>query len=125
MEITNYDDVIDSRDVIERIEELENELSGDYVLDGAYSLEDIEEFKKELETLQRLAEEAEQYSADWGYGSTLIRYDYFEEYMDDMIDECYDIPRNLPSFMIITLDYEALRMDYSEIEFNGVTYYIR
>jgi len=44
--------------------------------------------------------------------------------MDDMIEDCYELPK-LPSFMTVVLDYVALRMDYTAIDFDGVTYLIR
>ena len=111
-EICNTDNVIDSRDIIERIEELEN--------NGC----DFDEHE-ELEALKALAEEGENYSPDWNYGSTLIHENYFEEYMDEMIQDCYDLPKDLPFWMTVTYDYNALKMDYTEIDFNGETYYIR
>lgn len=120
-EITNDMDVIDSRDIIERIEELESFIE-DNVNENS---DDITEWKEELRILAELAEEGEQYSPDWEYGSTLIHEDYFEEYMDEMIQDCYDLPKDLPFWMTVTYDYNALKMDYTEIDFNGETYYIR
>ena len=120
-EITNDMDVIDSRDIIERIEELESFIE-DNVNENS---DDITEWKEELRILAELAEEGENYSPDWEYGSTLIHEDYFEEYMDEMIQDCYDLPKDLPFWMTVTYDYNALKMDYTEIDFNGETYYIR
>lgn len=87
-EINNSDDVIDSRDVIARIEELE----------GMDSRDDDE--AAELATLQSLASDGEGYS-DWKYGAQLVRDSYFEDHARE------------------------LRMDYSSIEFDGVTYWVR
>ena len=123
--ISNLDDTIDSRDVIARIEELEETLAGDYVLDGAYSVEATDTIKKELITLKVLAEQGEKYAPDWGYGVQLIHEDYFETAMDEMLEDCGDIPRDLPGWMTITYDYDALKQDYTAIDFNGQTYYIR
>lgn len=120
-EITNDMDVIDSRDIIERIEELESFI--EYNVNE--NSDDVIEWTEELEALKALAEEGENYSPDWEYGSTLIHEDYFEEYMDEMIQDCYDLPKDLPFWMTVTYDYNALKMDYTEIDFNGETYYIR
>ena len=119
-DVNSNEDIIDSRDVIERIAELEameqEFLDGDK--DAFGRLDDSELF-----ALRELAEQADT-SPDWHHGETLIRASYFETYMDDMIDDCYDIPE-LPSFMTITLDYDALRTDYMDVEFDGVEYLIR
>ncbi len=111
-EITNDMDVIDSRDIIERIEELQA------------TERDVKEHE-ELTALLALAEEGEQYSDDWEYGSTLIRESYFEDYMDEMVDDCGDIPKDIPCYLDITVNYDMLKWDYTELDFDGETYYIR
>ena len=123
--ISNTDNTIDSRDVIARIEELEETLAGDYVLDGAYSVEATDTIKKELITLKVLAAQGEDKIADWEHGAQLIHEDYFEKAMDEMVDDCYILPEDLPSWMTITYDYDALKQDYTAIDFDGQTYYIR
>lgn len=123
--ISNTDNTIDSRDVIARIEELEETLAGDYVLDGAYSFESTDTIKKELIALKALAEQGEDYAPDWKYGAQLIHKDYFKTVMDEMLEDCGYIPRDLPSWMTITVDYDALNQDYTAIDFDGQTYYIR
>ena len=120
-EITNDMDVKDSRDIIERIEELESFIE-DNVNENS---DDITEWKEELRILAELAEEGENYSPDWEFGSQLIHEDYFEQYMDDMLEDIGDIPRNLPCYLTITIDYDALKMDYTSIDFNGETYFVR
>ena len=144
MSISKYDDVIDSRDVIERIEELGEELAdklndvtktenwnSENLSEGNYQFmvnslpesdkDDIEEYWM----LIALAEECEQYSSDWIHGETLIRYSYFEDYMDEMIEDCYELPKDLPYWMTVTYDYEALKQDYTSVDFDDITYYIR
>ena len=114
-EISNSDDVIDSRDVIARIEELR-----EMVQDETADAEEVEELKM----LEALAEDCEG-SPDWQYGETLIRRSYFTGYMDDMIEDCYEMPKNIPAFMTITLDYDMLEQDYMSVDFDGVEYLIR
>lgn len=117
-EISNQDDVIDSRDIESRIEELEAELE-----DSELSAEDYEE----LQTLRALAKDGEEYSPDWNYGSTLIRDSYFVDYVQEMLEDCGDIPKDLPHY--IHIDWEStardVRVDYTPIEFDGVTYWVR
>ena len=129
--ISNHDNVIDSRDVIERIEELES-IQAELVQqlsDGLISEADMlifdKEQGKELDMLRALADECIDLAADWEYGETLIRRDHFEKYMDEMVDDCYEIPKNLPYWMSITLDYDALEQDYASVDFDGQEYLIR
>ena len=137
--ISNTDNTIDSRDVIARIEELEAERvaieSPDSVFIETKRL--IEEFDnseegQELIALKVLAAQGEDYAPDWKYyapdwkyGAQLIHEDYFETAMDEMLEDCGDIPRDLPSYLTITVDYDALKQDYTAIDFDGQTYYIR
>ena len=114
--IDNSQDVIDSLDIIERIEELRRMEVGDNMSEDETS---------ELATLETLSNECSGYSSDWEYGETLIRRSYFEQYMDEMVADCYEMPKDLPSFMTITLDYYALEQDYASVDYDGVEYLIR
>ena len=60
--------MIDSRDVIARIEEL-HAIATDETAD-----------RNELRMLQALQDEVEVYAPDWKYGATLIRDSYFMDY---------------------------------------------
>lgn len=124
----HLDDIIDVRDIIERIEELESSKDDhEAEPDGGYW---SDEEAQELQTLIDLMDELkgyggdEQWRGDW-YPLTLIRESHFEEAMDEMVHDCYEMPKNLPSFMTITLDYVALQQDYSTVEIDGTTYFYR
>lgn len=117
MTISNTDDTIDSRDIIERLKELEELIAGES------TPEDFLSYCQEYDNLVSLAEEAS-YSPDWKYGETLIHRDYFKTYMDEMIRDCYELPE-LPRFMIIMLDYDALEQDYFSVDFDGQEFLIR
>jgi len=137
-EISNTDDIIDSRDVIARIAELETELeslkencetadSPEAFVAANLAAELWEEEEAvELKSLRELTAEAEGYS-DWHHGETLIRESYFTEYQQEMCDDCGYITKDFPTWIVI--DWEAtsnnLRHDYTEVEFDGVTYLIR
>src|SRR5271155_1227084 len=101
-DISNRDDVIDSRDVIERIEELQDERTALVnKLDEASStdtaaVEDVaaaktalhewqEDNGDELSALEALASEAEGYSVDWRHGETLINDSYWSEYVRELL----------------------------------------
>ena len=120
------DDVIDSRDVIERIETLESDLA-DFLdeTDGALP-ENFHEWD-DLETLRALAAECSSLSANWEYGETLIRYSYWENYVQEMLEDCGIIPKDLPWYIAIDWETTAdnIAQDYSVVEFDGINYYIR
>ena len=67
----------------------------------------------------------EHWRGDW-YPITLIREDYFAEYARDLVDDCGDLPA-IPSYVVI--DWEAtadnLRVDYSEVDVDGISYLYR
>lgn len=122
--ISNSEDIIDSREVIARIEELEAERDAMDDPDSDWPGTDESE---ELATLTALAEEAEDYAPDWKYGATLIRESYFTEYVEEMLKDCGELPRELPSYIAIDWERTAdnVRVDYTEVDFDGVAYLVR
>ena len=66
----------------------------------------------------------EQWRGDW-YPITLIRDSYFDQAMDDLLEDCGDLPKDLPCYLTITVDYKALQMDYTSTDIDGVTYWYR
>lgn len=113
--ISNSDDLIDSRNVIARIEELEND-------------EDrTEEDDQELAALQALAAEASDYASDWKYGATLIRDSYFEEDAQQYVEDLYGIEGNDWPFTLIdwTKAAKDRKQDYTSVSFDGIDYWIR
>ena len=136
-EINNSEDILDSRDIIERIEELEGEQSD--LLDGAACPEDLPEeereafkeweadYSEELDNLRKLAEQGEG-SPDWPYGETLIRDSYFQDYAEELADDIGAIDRNA-NWPLTCIDWERaareLQSDYFSVDFAGVTYWIR
>jgi len=151
--INHTDDIIDVRDVIARVEELRNERDtldtaleeADEALDGTLELADakhdaqtaLDEWNldnsEELEELESLLDDLKGYGGDeqwegsW-YPVTLIRESHFEDYAQQLatdigaIDESSSWPNNC-------IDWERaareLKMDYSEVEFKGVTFFYR
>jgi hypothetical protein len=117
-DISNSDDRIHSRDVIQRIKELESFFEED--LD--------EEEKTELKVLKELDEEASQYSSDWSHGEQLIRESHFVEYAQELAEELGMLDKNL-SWPYTCIDWEKaaheLRYDYTKVDFDGVEYLIR
>lgn len=178
--VNNYEDVIDSRDVIAAVDVLEDDIAcwesdiGDHEseisdrevdiddlvseqadldndknsgeiddlenqidslradiesIEGTISLirADIQEAQDDLTPLTNLASECEGYSSDWNHGEALIRYDHFEDYARQMAEDIGAVDNtNWPNCHI---DWEAaaeaLQMDYTEVDFDGVNYWIR
>ena len=112
---SKYDDIIDSRDILARIDEL-------FL---AAPLDNEE--RAELQSLQAVANEASS-SPDWHHGETLIRDSYFREYAQDLAEECGLInpDAHWPNDCI---DWDRaareLQVDYFPVDFDGVTYWIR
>ena len=119
--IDNNEDILDSRDVIDRIEELES-----LVEDNEADADEVEELK----VLKELAAEAEG-SPDWIYGEVLIRDDYFVECAKQFAEDCGMVPKESSDWPMkhVSIDWEAaaaeLQADYMDVDFDGVTYWIR
>lgn len=149
-EITNSENTIDSRDVIARIEYLnpwkvedkrtayveefktQEEAQG-YIDEqpederGHLVAVEYTDEAEELKALQDLAQEGEDNAEDWQYGATLIHEDYFETYAEEYASDLRDYDEAQWPFMHIDWAAAAdhLKMDYSEVEFDGQTYYVR
>lgn len=128
--ITHFDDIIDVRNIIARVEELEAEMQGE-IPDGSTWAGSDEE--SELATLQALLADLqgmggdEQWRGDW-YPVTLVRDSYFKDYAQELADDIGAIPAGA-SWPCTCIDWDQaareLRMDYSSVEFDGVTYWTR
>ena len=123
-ETTN--EMIDVRDMIERFEELESEMPDADDEAAMSAWDDLAEYLSIKATLDELSGNGgdEQFRGDW-YPVTLIRDDYFPKYMDEMLEDCGDLPKDLPCYLSITVDYDALQQDYTSVEINGETYWYR
>ena len=115
-EIDNSKEIIDSRDIIARIEYLENMKEEDYE-------------QEELTNLKELAEQGENNASDWIHGSVLVRDSYFQEFAENEADELGLMNESSNSWPFNHIDWEAaaeeLQQDYCEIDFDGVTYWVR
>ena len=142
--------MIDTRDLIERREELKQEILDSFLEnfphyeemtesfeDIRFEEEEIESWKedfedelKEIEEINDLEEEINSYAGDnFDDGVYLIDEDYFEEYCEDLVSDIGDLPKDLPSYISNNIDWSGvaddLRQDYSEVEFRGTTYLYR
>lgn len=138
-EIDKYEDIIDSRDLEARIEELKAERQDlQDIFDDADTMEEEQdaqeeitrwdsEYADELEKLEVFAEQCRGYG-DWDHGETLIRDSHFENYAQQMAEDC-GLISGTEGWPLNCIDWEQaareLQMDYSSAEFDGVTYYFR
>lgn len=118
--------VFDSREILEAIEELETLET--IALDPEATPEDIQEFSSEdMTELARLREfeSLANWVEDWKYGETFIHERYFTEYAKDLVTDCYSI--TAPDW--VEIDWEStaknLQDDYSSVDFEGETFYVR
>lgn len=167
--------IIDTRDLQERIEELESQLEDveEEIDELNEQLEDIrneisnlefdssdpdleeeevkdikiqilklkineEELDDEIDTLYRerwevIVDELGELSdlrseiPEWYDGNALILESYWIDYVQDLLEDCGDLPRDIPWYIVI--DWEAtaenIAVDYSTCEYQGNTYYYR
>lgn len=87
----------------------------------------------ELSALSTLLDELKgyggehQWQGDW-YPVTLIEEGYFTEYAQELAEDMGSVNRDAPwpqTFIDWDAAAEALKMDYSEVEYDGMTYYYR
>ncbi len=125
VDFDEYSDIIDSRDIIERIEELEEgiEFIDLFPMDN----DEIEE----LAVLKKLVEDINGSSYDDASdGVTLIRDSYFEDYAREFASDKGVINDDKESrWPLYHIDWEAaaadLQQDYTEVVYNGVIYWLR
>lgn len=112
------DNVLDSRTINDRVADLRTQREGNDWDD---------ELSEELEALEAVAEDGENLE-DWEYGVTLIRDSYFVTYAQEFAEDigAIDSEARWPAYCI---DWERaageLQIDYTPVEFAGVTYWAR
>lgn len=138
-------DYIDVRDIIARVEELRESYEtwrdlaeGNAATEGRGVIDTptvadwavVDGDGAELAQLESLLDEMkgnggdEQWEGDW-YPVTLIRDSYFEQSMDELLEDIGDIPKDIPCYLKIVVDYDALKTDYTSIEIGDETYWYR
>ena len=114
--------IIDIRDIIEEYEQLEA------TIDTA-----DEDGTERLATLKSLLDELagcggdEQWRGDW-YPVTLIDVDDFEDYAQELAEDC-GLIKNATAWPLTCIDWKKaareLAYDYSQVDFDGESYYYR
>ena len=128
-------DQFDIRDLIARVEELEDEIENINGMPEGDLLKDTiegEDMRQELKFLTDFLEEVkgaggdEQWRGDW-YPVGFIADHYFTQYAMDMLQDCGDLPKDIPWYIAIDEEKTATNIqgDYSSVDFNGDTYWYR
>ena len=119
VKISKYDDMIDSRDLLERMGEITCDC------DTVKYPELLEEFAKLKAFRDELADVS---GEDLIHGACAIRDSYFEDYAQELADDIGALPAGnaWPAYCI---DWaraaRELQHDYSLAEFDGVDYWVR
>ena len=111
----DLEDIMDSRDILERLAELEE----------SDSLTDEE--GDELAALRNVDRQGQEIE-DWEYGVTLVADHAFTEYAADLAIDLGLVPDSL-TWPLTCVDWEQaaseLKMDYTAIVIEEVTYWVR
>ena len=136
--------ILDTRDLVEEREDLKQEILDSFLETFEHYAEQTEEFEDILfdeeeiqswkedwqEELDEIAEidrvEDEVCNGEFDSGTTLISEYDFQEYCEDFVRDCGDLPRNLPFYIENNIDWSGIaddmRQNYSEVEYQGITY---
>ena len=110
-DITNSDDVIDSRDILDYIEKYE----------------DDKDFEDEVKALQSIVKQyCDNYTEglkDLEFGVTFIRDSYFEDYMWDYFLQFNQVDEALECYIDIEAFARDQQYDYESISFDGEDYW--
>ena len=116
---------LQSKDLIEELNDL-HDLQSELTESETLNDEDYQRMK----ALETLVSDCEGYVSDWAYGVELIHEDNFQDHIEEIIDECYELPKSSAwPYRHLTLDLEAAadeaRQDYIEVDLDGETYLVR
>ena len=111
IDITNLDDVIDSRDILEYIEKYK----------------DDKDFEEKVKALQDIVDEyCDNYTDGLEYlkfGVFFIRDSYFVDYMEDYFFQFADIDEALHCYIDIEAFARDQQYNYDTVDFDGIEYW--
>jgi hypothetical protein len=138
-DISSSDDIINVENITNRVDELREERDDfpkdedDNTIASKEYLDWEKESGQELDELESLLSDLcgyggdHQWEGDW-YPATLIAEGYFTEYAEDFAIDIGAVKRDAP-WPNTHIDWEAaaedLKSDYSEVDFDGSTYFYR
>ena len=138
--------MIDTRDLVEKREELQTNLVGSFNEYFDTEIEDFDELTKHISNSEdedvqewrddnsddfehiKEIDELEDEISEFSFGEILILEAGFIEYCEDMVADCYYLT-NIPSFIRYNINWEGvasdLRVDYTNVTYQGVSYLVR
>ena len=135
--------VLDTRDLIEKREELKEKIFNNFLAyfpqyehmtdsyeDILMDEEEIQDWKyvwsEEIEHIEEI-DSIENEVSEFNDGTTLIDESDMEEYVKDLLEELGYIPKDFPSWIEIDWSSTAdnVRQDYSEVTYQGTEYFYR
>lgn len=138
--------IIDTRDLIEKRDELKEEILNDW--NEKFEDNQIDDFdeiplnsedeaekdfinywRAEIEEIEEIDNLEDEIGSEFDFGVFLIDEDDFEEYCEDLVSDIGDLPRDIPSYLYNNIDWSGvaddIKQDYSEVEYQGITYLYR
>lgn len=137
--------MIDSRDLLEKREDLKATILADHNeefprnekddfddinFDNDYVESWAEDWEDDLERIEEINNlEREVGSSEFEFGVTLIEEGDFVDYCKELVTDLGVLPIELPFYIESNIDWEGvaddLKVDYSELEYEGNTYLFR
>lgn len=135
--------ILDTRDLAEHREELKQEILDSFLENFPHyeemteSFEDIrfeeeeieswkEDFEDELKEIEEIDDIENELGSEFEYGVTLIDVDDFTDYCEELVSDIGDLPKDLPSYLANNIDWEGvaedLKVDYTEVTYQGNSY---
>lgn len=116
-----FGEIVEVRDIINRVEALETECDGI----GEADCPELVALVNILDELEGMGMD-EKWRGDW-YPSSLIHDAYFTAYTKELLEDCGTIPKDLPEWVYIDWDKTAhnVKQDYTPFEIAGQTYWTR
>lgn len=130
------DSIIDSRNVIARINWIESELAthneepeeGEEPGEPYLTKEDVEDYTEELTSLRGLAQEGEGHASDWANGVGVIANSYFEDYAKELASDLHGGSFDGAPWPFNHIDWESavtdIQTDYSRFDWEGYTFWV-
>ena len=123
IELEGYRDALDTARAL--LAEAETEQEKEQAQESV-ELAEIDFGEAEAEELAEL-EELESEISEWRHGETLILVSDFVEYVEEMLKDCGDLPKDIPWYIAIDWQKTAdnIAIDYSIVTYQGQDYYVR
>lgn len=123
IELEGYRDALDTARAL--LAEAETEQEKEQAQESV-ELAEIDFGEAEAEELAEL-EELESEISEWRHGETLILVSDFVDYVEEMLKDCGDLPKDIPWYIAIDWQKTAdnIAIDYSIVTYQGQDYYVR